>query len=801
MQKIIFLLLLLTAYSMPLFANNSNKYFNELSGTVTNQSTQEPLAGATIYIPDLKMGAVSDAKGEYKIQHLPTGKYLVQVRYAGFATVSSIVTIQDKTEKNWRLKPAVIEGREVVITGVSRATAINRQPTHISVLHHLELQRKTTDNIIGKIADMPGVNAVTTGPNVMKPVIRGLSANRVVVVDDGIRQEGQQWGAEHGIEVDAYSAGSIEVLRGAASLMYGSDALGGVVNILPSPPASQGKILGTLAGNYQTNNGLYALHADIRGNKNGFQWHANGTIKQAHDYKNKFDNYVFNSKFREKDFDLGVGLNRSWGYSHLSFSSYDLWLGLPEGERDSKTGKFLKEVATEDGNVEEEIATDHDFKSYSPMLGKQHVQHKKVTWDNKLFLDENSLDATFAFQQNTRKEFEDVLTPSIPGLYMQLNTFNYNVHYNFKKIQGWDVTTGINGMLQQNKNKGEEYLIPDYDLFEGGIYGIAQKTIRKFSFTGGLRVDWRRVQAKALSEDGKVRFSDFDKQYANISGSVGLAFQATPQLVVKANVSRGFRAPAMSELSANGIHEGTVRYELGDAKLKAETSLEFDAGAAFESEHVSASLYGYLNTIDHYIYSRKLLSYTGADSLTHTDEGDFLTFKYEQTKARLYGLEAAVDIHPHPLDWLHFKNTFSLVRGIRLNTADSTRNLPQIPAARLITELGFHFKRQDHRLQNVFLNFKLNNTFKQNHYMQAYRTETATSGYTLLDIEAGTHVANDKGKVLFSVFLSANNVTDVAYQDHLSRLKYLPVNEVTGRSGIFNMGRNFSFKIIVPLNF
>ncbi len=802
MKKLIFLIVAVMCH----FAGNAenikteDKYTYRLTGHITSKETGKPLVGATIYFPDLKKGAISDGQGYYEINGLPAGAFLIEIRYAGYSTISKVVNINTKTVKDWSLSPAIIEGQEVIVTGVSRATKVERQPMHISVINHKELLQKTSDNIIGKITDVPGVSAITTGPNVMKPVIRGLSANRVVVVNNGIRQEGQQWGAEHGIEIDGYSAGSINVIRGASSLMYGSDALGGVVQVLPHRSAPEGHVEGEIIGNYQSNNGLYAVHAAIRGNQNGLTWHANATQKAAHDYKNKYDGYVFNSKFKETDFEAGVGLNRSWGYSHLSFSSYDLKLGLPEGERDSATGEFLKEVNLDD-NVVEKIASEDDFKSYNPFIGRQRVQHQKVTWDNKIYLGSSYLSATFGVQQNRRREYVDVLSPETPGLDLNLTTLNYNLHAALKEIAGWNITAGVSGMWQQNNNRGTEYLIPDYKLFEVGAYGIARKTFDKLTVSGGLRVDWRNIKAEALSENGKEHFSAFDKKYYALSGSLGLSYQFNRHWVLKANLSRGFRAPSIPELSANGVHEGTVRYENGNINLKPEESLELDAGLAFESQHVSASIYGYINNINHFIYSRKLLTVSGTDSITMVEEQRFKTFQYEQTNARLYGMEASIDIHPHPLDWLHFKNTFSYVRGIRVNGADSLRNLPQIPAASWTSELGFRLLPKGKIFRNLFVNLRLENTFRQNYFMQTYHTETTTPAYTLFDIEAGTNMLNKKGNVLFKLYFTVENLTNVAYQNHLSRLKYLPVNHKTGRVGIFNMGRNFSFKVIVPLKF
>ncbi len=802
MKKMIFLALaVLSCWSAFAGKKTQDGDVYTLKGKIINQKTEEVLPGATVYIPDIQRGVVTDEHGYYEINHLSSGKYLVEVRYAGFSTTTAYVRISGEKRKDWALSPEIIEGKEVVVTGISKATQLRKMPTHITVLDHAALQEKTTDNIIGKIADVPGVSAVTTGPNVMKPVIRGLSSYRVVVVNNGIRQQEQQWGAEHGVDIDAYAAGSMNVIRGASSLMYGSDALGGVINVLPPRSAPEGHIKGSIVGNYQSNNGLYSLHAGIKGNTKGFVWRAYGTTKRAHDYKNKYDGYVFNSKFKENDFGAEIGLDKDWGYSHLSFSSYDLTLGIPEGERDAATGEFLKEV-NRNGQAEDEIATTKDFKSYDPFIGRQRVQHRKLTWNNKIHAgDGNSLNVTLGLQQNKRQEFDDILAPDDPGLGLRLNALNYNAHYSFSEAGNWDFTGGISGMWENNENFGSEFLIPDYHLFDIGAYGIAKKEIHRLTFTGGLRIDWRNIRAQALEEDGKPLFEAFDRDFSAWSGSLGLSYQLSPRLVLKANMAKGFRAPAIPELAANGVHEGTSQYMRGNTRLNPENSMELDAGAAFESDHISASLYGFLNNIHHYIYYRKLLAADGTDSVTVDEGKGYRTFQYEQTKARLYGVEASIDIHPHPLDWLHFKNTFSFVRGERVGGADSTRNLPLIPAARWTSELGFRLLPEGPVFRKLFVNFKLKNTFRQNHFMKAYHTETATPAYTLLDIEAGSNVVNRKGKVLFKVFVTAQNITDVAYQDHLNRLKYLPLNQVTGRRGIFNMGRNFSFKVVVPFDF
>ena len=190
----------------------------------------------------------------------------------------------------------------------------------------------------------------------------------------------------------------------------------------------------------------------------------------------------------------------------------------------------------------------------------------------------------------------------------------------------------------------------------------------------------------------------------------------------------------------------------------------------------------------------------GGDS-TIDNGGELLTaFKFDQRRAYLAGLEASLDIHPHPLDWLHLQNTFSLVSGKLKESIEGSDNLPFIPAPKLLTELRADFKSLNKFAKNFYIKFEVDNTFKQTNPFTAYDTETATAGYTLINGGIGTDIVNKKGYTILNVNFIATNIADVAYQNHLSRLKYGAVNGATGRTGVFNMGRNFSVKINIPIS-
>jgi iron complex outermembrane receptor protein len=770
-----------------------------LTGKVTDVQSKGPLAGATVYVHEARVGAVTDNNGMYKIQNLPSGKFLVEVTYAGYGSVTETIDIKADIEKDFSLSPEVVENQGVTVTGVSGATQIKKTPIPITILRKENLLKEASGNLIDALSKTPGVSQVSTGPAISKPSIRGLGYNRVVVINDGVRQEGQQWGDEHGIEVDEYGVNKAEILKGPASIMYGSDALAGVVNFISVVPPPQGMIKGNIFSNYQSNNRLRGFHGDIGGNRNGFIWGVNGTYKAAADYKNKYDGYVFNSKFREKDFSGYIGLNKSWGFTHLLLSSFDQTPGLIEGDRDDATGKFIK-LVNNGGNEEEEIATDKDFRSTNPFIPRQRIRHFKVTTDNSFNVGKNRLILNIGYQRNQREEFGNVSDPSEKELYFDLNTVNYNLQYQFAEKNNWKTSIGTNGMRQNNMNKGEEQLIPEYTLFDIGGFVYTKKTIDKLTLSGGLRFDNRSVDSKELKDGPDTRFEGFKKNFSNVSASAGLSYEASNNVILNLNIARGFRAPGLPELASNGAHEGTNRYEYGEQDLKSEKSFQLDAGIDVNSEHVSFSASLFYNRIKDFIYYSKLSAVAGGDSIITDGGEDFFAFRFRQNTASLYGAEMNLDIHPHPLDWLHFENTFSYVRGKLSEEQDGSNNLPFIPAARLINELRGDFLRKGKSVKNVYAKIELDNTFAQNDPFTGYNTETKTPGYSLLNAGFGGDIVS-KGKTLFSLYLAANNITDVAYQSHLSRLKYAPENLVAGRMGVFNMGRNFSVKVNIPLEF
>ena len=676
---------------------------------------------------------------------------------------------------------------ELTVTGVTGDTKLKHATAPVSIVSPKVLQATASTNIIDAISHQPGISQLTTGGSISKPIIRGLGYNRVVVMSEGVRQEGQQWGDEHGVEVDGNSVNSIEILKGPASLMYGSDAMAGVVILHQQPTLAEDEMKADVTSEYQTNNGLFGYHLQMAGNKKGFVWNAGWSLKMAHAYKNKYDGYVPGSQFREQAGRLMLGVNKAWGHSRLTGTIYHLTPSIIEGERDVVTGDL--------------VCSSVSPTSYSKSLPFQQVKHYKLVWDNSLNISSGYLKAIIGYQQNRRQEYEE--SSDDYELYFKLHTLTYDLRYISNEWNGWKLSTGIGGMYQKSGNEGEEYLIPDYRLFDFGLYATATKTIDEhWMLNGGVRYDHRHLHGYELMEDGEQRFMDFSRHFNGVTGSIGAVFNVNDHLNVKLNIARGFRTPNMSELASNGVHEGSIRYELGNQKLKAEYSLQADLGVDFTSRYVSAQLALFVNRIDNYIFTHRMAE--------EIEEG-YLTYAYTQGDARLLGFEAGIDFHP--VHSVHFSNTFSYVDAQLMHADADTKYLPFTPAPKWSSELKWELSHHSHPtvahhhttdaahrslLNNLYVAVALDCYLRQSHVYGADDTETETPGYALLSLSTGTDIQLH-GKKIAELYVTADNLLNKAYQNHMSRLKYADLNTVTGRKGVYNMGRNITFKVVVPI--
>lgn len=750
-MKTTYIMLLLLAYiCMPATADTTAKKVT-LKGRVTDAIDGKAVIGASIYFPQLTQGTVTNQDGEYVINGLPAIKTTIQVSYVGHQTIIESIDLRVVAERNFTIQENNAMLSEVVVTGLTGSARADQSPAPVSVVSPRELQAVSSTNIIDAVAHQPGVSQITTGGGISKPVIRGLGYNRIVTVNDGIRQEGQQWGDEHGIEVDGQSVHSVEILKGPASLMYGSDALAGVLVLHEQPVMPQSKMRVNLGTEYQTNGNLFDYTANFAGNQQGYVWNWRWSQKDAGEYKNKVDGHVPGSQFHERALTGMLGVNRQWGYSHLKLSYYHLKPGLVEGERDEETDRLL------------------------PSEAFQKIDHYKAVLDNAFLIGDGSLKTVVGYQQNRRREFESA---DEAGLDFRLHTVNYDVHYLSASDEVWKWAAGMGGMWQHSENLGDEYLIPSYKLFDIGAFLSLTRHFEDLTLSGGLRYDLRSLHSYALTDDGEERFMDFTRTFRGLTGSLGAVWHVTPQLNARINVSHGFRAPNLSELGSNGEHEGTFRYELGNHGLDPERSWQGDLGLDFSSELLSWQLSLFASHISDYIFLERL-----------SPDDDL--YQYQSGTARLWGFEAMLDIHP--VEALHFENTFSYVNARQLHQPEDSKWLPFTPAPRWTSNLRYDIIRDGRVLNNTFVSLGLECYLRQRHAHTANNTETPTPSYTLLNLTLGTDIRH-RGHRVATIYLTGTNLTNRAYQSHLSRLKYAEA------PGICNPGRSFGVKLLVPVD-
>ncbi len=816
--------------SLPFFAQNS------LSGTILDTATSKALERAIVYIPDLKVAAQAGTNGAYTLSNLPKGTFLVEIHLLGYAVKAQTVHIEGAVTHNFSLTEDDVEAHEVVITGTSSATDAAHSPQSIVEVSNDYLNEHSSTNVIDAIANIPGVSAMTDGQSISKPFIRGLGYNRVLTVNDGVVQADQPWFDEFGIEADPDAVERVEILKGPASLAYGSDALAGVINLIPEKPLPEGETKGDVLFNYQTNNGLINNMMHMAGTSNGISWSGRVDNIMAHAYQNSNDGYVANSQFSNFNTDGTIGIHRSWGYSQVHVSYFDLHTGIVDGTRDSATGLMMKPVAypgVNGGQPFYVIPTAAELHSYTPFLINQRVQHTKVVWDNSIAVGEGRIAAVFSYQKNQRQENNDPTIPNISDIYYYSDAITYDLRYISKQMGGFNFSAGANGMNQNSQSLGSLMLIPNYNIFQIGGFAIANEHIGKLDLTGGIRYDTRtftgvdhwvdstQVPVAPNTPGGVHEFQGFKSNFSGMSGSFGMVYNFNKMFLMKLNVARGYRAPNVAECAANGVHDGTIVWELGDATLKPESSLEEDLSLVFNSKNFRVELNAFNNSISDFIYAKGLLSKIpgNGDSINNTFAnvglGSAPVYKYSQGDARLYGGEAALDIHPAAIPWVELDASVSMVNGGLLHAPDSVKVLPFIAPMRTIVDLKFHIKKMGKAIKNIYVKAGILNCAQQNNIYQQYAiynglssaqtpfeyaaSRAAAAGYTLVNAGVGGDIMSH-GRVLCKAFINVTNLLDTPYMDYMSRFKYYPVNYTTHQVGVFNMGRNVSFKLIIPFD-
>src|SRR5690554_2555166 len=733
MKNILFFVAALMLYT----AANSQ---NSLTGTIISKNSNEPLL-ATVYIPQLEKGTTSDFDGNYIVNNIPDGNYNVVYSALGYATVSKkILFTKGKTiTKAIQLDESAVEMEEVIIS----------TPFHkLQSENVMKVERVSTESLNSSgavtladgIKNIAGVEIISTGIGIGKPVIRGLSSNRVLTYTQGVRLENQQFGDEHGLGINEAGIESVEVIKGPASLLYGSDALGGVLYLNPENFAPSGESHGDVSSTYFSNTSGFSTNLGIQTSAEKLKFLARGSYSSFSDYKTGADYSVTNSRFNESDFKTGVQYLGNKFKTTFRYNYNRSNIGIPEEIGAQTRSKDLE-------------------------LPFQEIDNHILSMDNTLFLKNSSFDLKAGYLYNDRREFED--DASTAALRMQLTTFNYDLKYNLPDFGKFETIVGLQGMFQDNKNKGEEILIPNATTTDIGILATTHYHLDKLDLQAGVRFDSRKIKSDAAREFGEADYIPaLNKNFTSFTAALGGKVDVSQLFSVRLNFTSGFRAPNLAELTSNGVHEGTNRYERGNYNLNNEHNFQTDLSLEYRNEHVEFFANGFYNVVSDYIFI----------SPTNEVIDDTPVYDYLQDDAKLYGGELGFHLHPHPLDWLHFESSFETVTG-QLQNDDY---LPLIPANSLQNTFRVEFADGKTRQQSsAFITLK--NTFDQKNIGTF---ETRTGGYSLLS--AGVESSFKINKLLLKAGINGTNLTDKKYVAHLSRFK---------SDGIYNVGRSINLNL------
>lgn len=733
---------------------------NTLSGIITNSETNEAISFANIYFPELEKGTITETDGKYAIMNIPNGKFNLVISLLGYKTISQDVIFNNQNRTlDFNLASTVVEFDEVIISTpfhkLQRDNVMKVDQEKISTF-----KKSGATTLIEGITSIPGVENISTGNSIGKPVIRGLSSNRVLVYAQGVRLENQQFGAEHGLGINDAGVESVEVIKGPASLLYGSDALGGVLYFNPERFARENSSQSDINLNYFSNTKGKNANLGFKQSSENFKFLIRSSFAEHADYDTK-DYRVTNTRFNEKDLKVGLGYHKTKFNTEFRYNLNSSLLGIPEEIGEQNTNTY-------------------------PLPPNQALNNHIFSSKTSIFFDRSTLKFNLGYIYNDRKEFEEhhhdheededeheeeheeehENEDMEPALHMKLKTFNYDIKYNLPETGKFETIVGLQGMHQINTNFGEELLIPDATVNDFGVLATSHAHFETVALQLGLRYDIRNINADLIENETQK----LDRSFNSINGALGIKKEFGEHVVSRLNIASGFRSPNLSELTSYGIHHGTNRFEIGNPELNNEQNIQTDLVIEFKNQHAEIIVNGFYNLISDYIF----LSPDG------TAINNDPVYNYLQDDAKLYGGEIGLHLHPHPIHWLHIESSFSSVTG----KLDSGENLPLIPANNLKNTIRVEFSKNKW-ISNSYAFFKINSWFDQNNIGQF---ELPTGGYTLFDTGFGGVIKLFKNEMEINV--SATNLLDKQYISHLSRLR---------PDGIFNMGRSINFGISYKL--
>ena len=716
-----------------------------IKGKVVDNNSGAGIAFAEIFCLETQNGTISDIDGNWKLENQVNFQITLLIKADDFDNKLIKVENQEK-DLIIKLEHSHIHLDEVIISSsdskLQRYSAFPVESRKIADLNKID---QTT--LIDALSNIPGVYNLSTGNGISKPVIRGLSGMRVLTVQNGLRIENQQWGADHGFAVFNLGIDKVEVIKGPSSLIYGNDALGGVIYVADEPYANSNRTEIKISSKFETNSMATTNNISYKTSKNNLRIALYGGYFNRSDYQLANKQFVNNSQNNGSSFKSAIGYNKNNWISNFRYQILHFRIGLPGHTHDANwdVSSFISSNQTRNETRPAQIITNH-----------------LAQWENKFYYKNDELVTQIGFTSNGLKELEKVFTPEID---MTLQNYSYNFKWKHKINNIFEFVSGSQGLMQSNSNdlSAEQVLVADANFLDFGAYTSLIGTLNQWNLQLGARYDQRNV--KTLEN-----INQFSKRFNGFNYSIGIS-RSSKKFTTRLNASSGFRPPHISELLANGVHHATAQYLIGDENLSSEQGNQLDFYLGMHQEHFEIIVNPFINQINNFVYNNP----TGSnDSISGLP-----IFDIDQTDAVLLGGDFAIHYHPHIAHWLHLESNYSL-----LSTEDFFGNpLPLIPQNRWNNIIKIDFN-SDRKIIIKTISFQYLHYFEQD---KVSTFETSTPSYQLINVGCSGNFKN-KNKLSFS--LGINNLLNKNYIDHLSRLKPY---------GIANPGRNIYVKLCLTM--
>lgn len=768
-----------------------------VQGQDSRQQTQKlPLPGATIYVREIARGAVADTNGRFRLTDVCPGTYTVDYQFVGYKTVVRTlrIPVADTSAASATLTAENVTLNEVTVTE-HRSEAQQLLQTQVS-LSGAALDQTRGQSLGESLKALSGLYSIQTGPSISKPVIHGLYSNRIIILNNGIRQEDQQWGTEHAPQVDQFLASRLTVIKGAASIRYGSDAIGGVILVEPKAMPEQPGIGGEVNIVGATNGGMGVASGMLEGaftkKLPGLSWRLQGTLKRS-GYSRTPNYYLENTSYHENNVSGDVHYDHGpWG-AEVFYSQFNQKVGLFTGAQVGSLTDLYAAISRA------EPLSKPGF-SYALNRPYQDVQHDLLKIRAYLRTSQGgTLTATFARQQNTRREYDYVSFSGAlnPELYLKLVTHTADLIWEHRSVKtekggNWSGSAGFNGITQGNVRQ-YLFLIPNFRNYGAGLFAIERYAVGPWTLEAGLRYDYRWLRAYFLNETTKQTYYT-THDWKNANGSLGVAYQLRTNLTLTANFSTAWRAPNVADLYADGLHQSAVAYERGNPNLQPEQAYTGNLVLAYAGKRLSGEIGVYNNLIHNYIYLRP-------DSVPIIRQrGAFPAYSYTQVRAIFRGVDASLTYKLTEHLTLTTKNSLLFAYNHQNAGPDDNTYLVFVPPNRSDNSLRYDWAQWG-RLSNLYVSVNGLYVARQ-HRAPAVTSRQENNGnvvftgdfappppaYFLLGAELG--FLTKVGRQSMSVIVSGTNLVNVAYRDYLNRFRYFADEP----------GRNVSLKVRMPFS-